>query len=155
MESYASASSTADPVEDLQPATFFQQGVDRSRKSSRKIFKLTPYYTPVRTQRKLPRLVFRTGTFRVEVESDKVVLELLGFEDRLYIIHFLLAEFAWDFMLFIDGTGVDTALRIAPDLRAWLQNDAPQTPAQNDNELPSTAQSDEDDPRTLQLAFWG
>lgn len=133
-------------VEDLKPAMYYEQRFQGGRtRSDKKIYKITPC-TSAHSHRKLPRLVFRKGTYRAERLDEKVVLELSGFEDCLYILYFEKALHAGVFLGYIKGTSDDITLDIASDVRSYLERGLPL--------VASTSPSAEDDTRTLQLAKW-
>lgn len=138
-------------VEDLKPAMFHEQKIEAGRyKSSKMVYKITPL-TSMSTVRKFARLVFRSGTFRVGRVNNKVVLELEGFEDCLYILYFESVSHAVSFIGFVNGKSIHVALSVPVRVLSYLKAEPPQTSTQDE----STSQSAEDDPRTLQLAHWG
>lgn len=148
VENYARTPQTRDrivlrQVADLEPATLFDQEVESNRsRTRRKIYKITPH-TPIHKHDKIPRLVFRTGSFRAGKVKDKVVLELSGFQDCLYILTF---ENSHDTRLFLGATNATShgaALDIPRDVKSYLEKyEEPQSSSQSE-------------PRTLSLANWG
>lgn len=127
-------------VEDLEPATISDQIVEGGRYSSiKKMYRITPYST-VFAKRKPPRLVFRTGASLAALVDDKIVIGLSGFEDCFYILYLENLADAQALRFSINGPNEGVALEIPADLRSYLEG---------------ASQSDDDDPRTLQLAHWG
>lgn len=136
-------------VEDLQPAYFFTQNITRGRNLSGKFYKITPLTSlSDNTQRKSPRLVFRTGTFRARRVNKKVVLKLLGVDDCLYILYFEKLFHAESIMEFLDAT--NNNLAVARDVHLYLETGT-LTHAQTES---SSSQFDAEHPRTLPLADW-
>lgn len=106
-------------LEDLRPASYYEDSVQEEGAPKRTAFSITPKST----RERIPRFVFRPNKFRVARLTDKVVLTLSGFEEWFYIFYFGASQEAVDFVNQIThyGTSSSTALEIPSDLLTYLR----------------------------------